>query len=338
MTISIIDYPIIDYQTYQRDCQLRWDIFKPERYIGNNGVVLDIGCAQGWFVEKSLECGAKKAIGVDVADYNWSAKGYKGEYHIIRCEDKDRSKDFDINNFDIDNFDISIDIVFLLSVPIDISIVEYIRKHGVETVFFEPYLDSENKSNWKEDEWLQRFREVGYEFYQVGIGDRDRNLYMLRRNGVYMELRDGSRVAIKTTVESNEIDFYEKFGKGNYPGYVLPYKLEMKDGEKKDGNDSKYNLVLPWAEGTLRLSGSNAESYLKDIKSAIDWIHSLGIVHGDLRVSNIVIYKGKPYLIDFSWWRYENIDEDNGVGNLNGSRGYVYINNGIMNGKLRYME
>lgn len=318
--------PISDYQTVQRDCKLRWNIFNPERYIGNsnNKVVLDIGCAQGWFIEKSLECGAKKAIGIDIADYNWDKdnKTYNGDYRS-----------------NIDSIDTNIDIVFLLSVPIDISIIEYIRKKNVETVFFEPYIDSENKSKWKEDEWLDRFRESGFEFYQVGVSDRDRNLYLLRRHGIHMEIdSNGNKIAVKTTVESNEIDFYKKFGNSKYGNYVLPYKLEMKSGK-----DNEYNLILPWTESTLRLSGDinkniNTKSYLKDIKKAIDWIHYLEIIHGDLRVSNIVIYKDRPYIIDFSWWRYGNIDEDDGIGPLRGKRGYKYIENVVLTGKLRYME
>lgn len=163
-----------NYQTINRDCQLRWDILNPQHYIVDK-VVLDIGCAQGWFVEKSLENGAKKVIGIDIADYNWKDNCYGwmcregGEYHVSS------DKLFNINS--------EINTIFLLSVDTDINIVDKIFKSAgnIETIYFEPYLDSEHKSKWLEDEWLQRFREIGYDFYKLGISDRDRSLYLLRK-------------------------------------------------------------------------------------------------------------------------------------------------------------
>lgn len=310
--------PILDYQTAQRNCQLRWNIFDKTIYIRQyieNKTVLDIGCAQGWFVKKSLEYGAKKAIGIDIANY--------GNNIVISAEFFDISSD--------------VDTIFLMSVDVDINIVEKIFKTGnVETIFFEPYLDSEGKSKWKEDEWLQRFRECGYVFFKCGISERDRSLYMLRRTNVHMIIKDGKKYAIKENVDNNEIEFYKMLGnreKGNE--YVLPYKIEK-------GKNGENNLILPWAESTLRLC-ENPSLYINDIEKAINWIHSLGIVHGDLRISNIVIYNDEPFLIDFSNWCYrdkEDLKEDNGleVNGTIGRRGFDYIKNAILSGKTRYLE
>jgi len=311
--------PISDYQTTQRNCQSRWDIFSHNRNIDQyikNKTILDIGCAQGWFTEKSLECDAKRAIGIDIADYSWKDKSHKGEYHISKAES------FDINS--------EINTIFLMSIDIDISIVDKIFKsENVETIFFEPYLDSENKSKWKEDEWLQRFREFGFTFFKVGISERDRSLYMLRRTNVHMIIRDGKRYAIKKNVDKNEIDFYKKFGNREY---VLPYEIE--------NNNQNNNLILPWTESTLSLSDNSASIYINKIGEAINWIHSLNIVHGDLRISNIVIYENKPYLIDFSYWHYGDIKEDDGleVNGTTGRRGFEYIKNAILSSKVRYLE
>lgn len=309
--------PILDYQTSQRNCQLRWDILNPYQYIINK-VVLDIGCAQGWFVEKSLEYGAKKVIGLDIANYNWNGRG---EYNILQAESFDISSD--------------INVIFLMSVAIDINFIDKLKfNKNIETIFFEPYLDSENKSKWKEDEWLQKFREAGFDFYQTGISERERNLYILRRTSVYMIVKDGTRYAIKENVDNNEIEFYNKFG---CTEYVLPYQLET----VKDNTDNAIkSLILPWSDTTLRLSDKNSIDYLENIEKAINWIHSLGIVHGDLRISNIVIYRNKPYLIDFSYWHYGNIREDDGnsLSCTFGKRGFEYIKNAILSGKLRYLE
>lgn len=46
----------------ERDCQLRWDLMKPD-VKGKS--VLDVGCNLGWFVRKSIEEGATRAVGVD---------------------------------------------------------------------------------------------------------------------------------------------------------------------------------------------------------------------------------------------------------------------------------
>lgn len=292
---------IADYQTKQRDCAIRWNLFNPENYIKDK-VVLDIGCAQGWFVEKSLECGAKRAIGIDKEDYNW----HRGEYYITSAE----------------LADIEADVAFLLSTAVDIKAAEYLRNSGIKTVFFEPFLDSENKSRWDEDEWLQRFREVGYDFYQVGVSDRGRSLYILKQTGVHMITRDGLKYANKPNVSDHELDFYNAFH--SFTDYVLPHQLDEND------------LILPWAETTLRLSGNI--SHLDGIQEAINWLHALGVVHGDIRISNIVVHHGKPYLIDFSWWRYGNPDEDSGINNLKNRRGFDYIKGAVLSGKVRYLE
>ena len=46
----------------ERDCQLRWDMMKPD-VRGKS--VLDVGCNLGWFVRKSVEKGAGYTLGID---------------------------------------------------------------------------------------------------------------------------------------------------------------------------------------------------------------------------------------------------------------------------------
>ena len=289
------------YQTKQRDCNIRWNLFKLEGFVKDK-TVIDIGCAEGWFVEKSLEAGAKRAIGVDLNDIEREGKG---EYYLH-------------NEF----FETSANIAILLSVPVDIEITTHLKRLGVKTVFFEPYLDIEKKSMWKEEEWLNRFREAGYDFMQIGVSDRGRSLYVLRFTKVRMETQNGNKVAIKTNPSANEAEFYKNF---NNQDFILPYEFKNED-----------TLVLPWTETTFRLAGTS--THIEEIERAVNWLHSLGVVHGDIRVSNIVIYRKKAYLIDYDWWRYGDPKEDCGVGDLKNRRGIEYIKEALSSSRIKYYE
>lgn len=288
---------ISDYQTKQRNCQLRWDIFNPDV---DNKITLDIGCAQGWFTKKSLESGAVKSIGVDKSNYNWKGAG---EFII--------SDEF---------IKVKADVAFLLSVPTDIKVIEYIRNNGIQTIYFEPFLDSEEKSLWSEETWLQRFREFGYDFQQVGISERDRNMYILKYTPVHMIINDGCKCAIKKNVKRTEINFYENVQNE----YILPYEIKGKD------------LILPWADTTFRISG--LDKHLPAIEKAINAIHSDGFIHGDIRISNFVIHDGKIFIIDFENVKKGKSIKDSGVGKLKNKRGYNYIKKCVEDNTIRYNE
>ena len=94
--------PIEGMAGAERPCEDRWKIMKPD-VKGKS--VLDVGCNAGWFVRKSLEDGASRAVGIDrdepIIDI---ARGFPGgEYHVMGVHDL---------NGEIGHFDVA----FLLSV------------------------------------------------------------------------------------------------------------------------------------------------------------------------------------------------------------------------------
>ncbi len=86
----------------ERPCEDRWKIMNPD-VKGKS--VLDVGCNAGWFVRKSLEDGASRAVGIDrdepIIDIARSFEG--GEYRVMGVHDLDGQ----LGHFDV---------AFLLSV------------------------------------------------------------------------------------------------------------------------------------------------------------------------------------------------------------------------------
>ncbi|HLZ55931.1 MAG TPA: serine/threonine-protein kinase [Ktedonosporobacter sp.] len=79
-------------------------------------------------------------------------------------------------------------------------------------------------------------------------------------------------------------------------------------GESQLDGVTRYYMVMPLMEGgTLRdrirrgpLSLKEACSYLRDIASALDYIHAQGIIHRDIKSSNVLLDReGHSYLSDF---------------------------------------
>jgi len=101
-------------------------------------------------------------------------------------------------------------------------------------------------------------------------------------------------------------------------------------------------LVQEWIEGiTLRqkldrqskLSESQTKSILSNILLALEYIHSLGIVHNDIKPSNIILRHSDrlPVLIDFGIARQVNTDYQQ---NIVGTPGYMSIDQAM--GKVSY--
>ncbi|HCP75225.1 MAG TPA: serine/threonine-protein kinase, partial [Ktedonobacter sp.] len=79
-------------------------------------------------------------------------------------------------------------------------------------------------------------------------------------------------------------------------------------GQYQEDYDTRYYIVMPFMEGgTLRtrirqspLSLEESCRALNDIADALDYIHRQGIVHRDIKASNVLLdAQGKYYLSDF---------------------------------------
>src|SRR5205823_2035233 len=90
---------------------------------------------------------------------------------------------------------------------------------------------------------------------------------------------------------------------------------------------------MPFMEGgtlrahirSARLSPGDACSYLRDIADALDYVHEQGIVHRDIKSSNVLLdAEGAPYLTDFGIARTTNdITRLTGTGDVLGTVDYV---------------
>jgi|TARA_Y100000310_G_scaffold1020_1_gene1427 TP53 regulating kinase-like protein len=78
---------------------------------------------------------------------------------------------------------------------------------------------------------------------------------------------------------------------------IVPKLLEV--------NDKTMTIQMEYLEGDLlkevveKMGKKEAEEVLKHLGKHIAIIHEKNIVHGDLTTTNVIVKKGKPYLIDF---------------------------------------
>lgn len=104
-------------------------------------------------------------------------------------------------------------------------------------------------------------------------------------------------------------------------------------GESTVDNTTWYYIVMPFMEGgTLRarirrtpLSPEDACRNLKDIAAALDYIHRQGIIHRDIKSSNVLLdADGRAYLADFGIARTAtDVTQLTATGNVLGTVDYV---------------
>ncbi|WP_040681294.1 protein kinase family protein [Paenisporosarcina sp. TG20] len=56
---------------------------------------------------------------------------------------------------------------------------------------------------------------------------------------------------------------------------------------------------------------------IRDLLQVVDYIHSMGFIHGDIRIPNIIINDQKPYIIDFGLAKRYMNETSNGDSNKN---------------------
>lgn len=104
-------------------------------------------------------------------------------------------------------------------------------------------------------------------------------------------------------------------------------------GESQVGNVTWYYIVMPFMEGgTLRarirrapLTLEDACRSMREIASALDYIHYQGIIHRDIKSSNVLLdAEGRCYLADFGIARTESdVTQLTSAGNVLGTVDYV---------------
>ncbi len=135
-------------------------------------VVWDIGCAGGYFVRYALDHGAKRAIGIDMAD------PLEAAFHVGNL--------FGYFNADYEEVDLmhpirptiqKPDIVFFLSMNYHVPIPE--RLFEADTVIFEDNGKTTRQLDKLSAPWTDKYKNI--EFVGRGIDHGDKACYILRR-------------------------------------------------------------------------------------------------------------------------------------------------------------
>jgi eukaryotic-like serine/threonine-protein kinase len=113
-------------------------------------------------------------------------------------------------------------------------------------------------------------------------------------------------------------------------GHLVPI---IDSGQCELDGETRYYLVMPFLEGgTLRarirrspLSLSEACNSIQEIASALDYIHSQGIIHRDIKASNVLLdADGRCYLTDFGIARItSDLTQLTSTGDVLGTVDYV---------------
>jgi serine/threonine protein kinase len=113
-----------------------------------------------------------------------------------------------------------------------------------------------------------------------------------------------------------------------------PHLVPIYDtGQSTLDGSTLYYIVMPFMEGgtlrahirSARLSPGDACSYLRQIADALDYVHQQGIIHRDIKSSNVLLdAEGTPYLTDFGIARTTNdITRLTSTGDVLGTVDYV---------------
>ncbi len=148
------------------------------------------------------------------------------------------------------------------------------------------------------------------------------------------DLRDGSLVAIKRSYESSG-DTYKKLMRGTELAATLdhPYVLPITSIETQS---ETIWIATPWIDGKTadvwaKEAGRKAEDVIKvfiKICSAVSHAHFRGVIHRDLRPSNILICEdGSPCILDFGIAKRVSVSDPISI-----------KSNTILTGNIRYLS
>nr|CEG04788.1 unnamed protein product [Fusarium clavum]CEG05828.1 unnamed protein product [Fusarium clavum] len=92
----------------------------------------------------------------------------------------------------------------------------------------------------------------------------------------------------------------ERLAKNPHPNIIHYKGCRVKRGRITGIVVNKYEKSLEQFIKTAELKDLDIDSFLSDINSAVDHLHSLGLAHNDINPGNIMVgEKNKPVLIDF---------------------------------------